>query len=121
MTEQRQIRHGDVLLVPVDSVPASAVRVPPANGELVLAHSESGHHHVIALATPGAAELYQAEQLRDASTLTGYLRCELPVEISHNKAGPHAHQTLPVPAGTYEIRRAREWNPWTRRERRVAD
>lgn len=43
-----QARQGDVLLVPVERIPADAKQVPPVDGTVVLALGEAtGHHHSI--------------------------------------------------------------------------
>lgn len=49
--------QGDVLFVRVDALPTNARRVPDAS-EYVVAHSETGHHHV--LRSPGA-KMYDTE------------------------------------------------------------
>lgn len=46
---RQQARQGDVLLVPVKNIPATAVEVPPADGlPIILAYGETtGHAHGI--------------------------------------------------------------------------
>lgn len=39
------IRHGEVLLKPIDSLPEGAILEKTVKKEIV-AHSETGHHHV---------------------------------------------------------------------------
>lgn len=42
------LRHGDVILVPVDSIPAGGKELPRENGAIVLAYGEvTGHSHTI--------------------------------------------------------------------------
>lgn len=44
----KQIRQGDVLLVPVDTIPADATMSADESGHVVLMHGEvTGHAHVI--------------------------------------------------------------------------
>ena len=44
----RQLRHGDVLLEQMDTIPESAIAVPPTGGKNVLAlGKQSGHAHVL--------------------------------------------------------------------------
>lgn len=52
MTKQRDMRpifQGDCMLIPVDAIPHGALAHPieAVNGVYVLAHSETGHHHVV--------------------------------------------------------------------------
>ena len=44
------IRHGEVLLVPISEIPQEAKLVKEAK-EHIVAHSETGHHHVLELDT----------------------------------------------------------------------
>jgi hypothetical protein len=103
------IRQGDILLIPVTTIP-TGTPAPPEHGRLVLAHGEAtGHTHSIAerdditLVTAG-----EADGLRMWLTLTA------PAELEHPE-----HDTLTVPPGQYEVRRQREY----RRQaiRRVSD
>lgn len=46
---KNQVRQGDVLLLPENSVPATAKKLKPENRRVILAHGEvTGHHHSIA-------------------------------------------------------------------------
>lgn len=97
----KQYRQGDVLLVEVDSVPAEARPVPRENGRLVLAHGEAtGHAHAI---VEESAELVTAEQ---AAELYLLVHGTSAVELVHDE-----HTTIPVPPGSYEVRRQREYTP----------
>ena len=114
MKERMPIRQGDVMLVPVDEIPAEARKQRPRR-RLVLAEGEAtGHHHVLEvdratkleeLLLPGdVAELEQrfVRVLDEAAVLT------------HQE-----HATLEIPPGLYEVRRQREYSP--EEIRRVAD
>ena len=46
--------QGDVLFRRIAAIPASATRVDPVNGRLVITHSETGHDHVMVLDRPKA-------------------------------------------------------------------
>lgn len=113
--------QGDVLLVKVDSLPASGITAKSGD-RIVLAHSETGHHHEVALDKPGKARHYTVDGADESVPLQGFLEVTaLFVELRHKKEGPHAHGTVRVPEGVYEVRRAREYNPWTKSDRRVVD
>jgi hypothetical protein len=96
-----QVRQGDVLLVPVESVPEGA-REHPRGPRIVLAEGEAtGHAHAIAVAPGGPrdARLFELEGVR-------FLDVERPVTLRHEE---HAPITL-VPAA-YRVVIQREFDP----------
>jgi hypothetical protein len=93
------IRQGDLLLVPVDEVPADADLW--RSGLLVLAEGEAtGHAHVL---EDEHASLHSVE-----FNPTWFLNVEEgdPVLLVHEE-----HDALSVPPGAYEVRRQREYVP----------
>lgn len=111
-TITKMAAQGDVMFRRVDKLPADAVKQPHAT-EVIVAHSETGHHHV-------------ALQMQDYYTLPGdrgamlsYLVASgaLPIRIEHRR--PYdTHETLELLNDTpeigeviWEIRRQREWTP----------
>jgi hypothetical protein len=102
----RQIRQGDVLLTPVQSIPSQAQEMSIPE-RLVLAEGEAtGHAHAIQ-ATPRQLEAY-----RDRSLL--YLEVKEPVTLRHEE-----HAPLRVEPGTYVVVRQREI--WQDEWRQVMD
>lgn len=110
-TIKNQGAQGDVLFRRIDEISADAAEQVRKRGQaLVVAHSETGHHHVV---RAERARLFGAE-----SSLVAYLLAEEPVEVEHLR--PYdTHETIALSPGKWEIRRQREWVPegW----RRVAD
>lgn len=103
------IRQGDVLLIPVDTIPANTAPVGRQNGRLILAEGEAtGHAHAIADET---AELVTADE---AAELYLLVHGGDPVSLIHDE-----HDTLTVPPGRYQVRRQREYTP--EQIRQVAD
>lgn len=105
----RQIAQGDLLITRIKAVPVEAEEVPATDGVHVLAHSETGHHHVV--------NAEGVRHFRDTGNpLVGYLSVGADATtLRHLRAwNTHAPQTLPP--GTYELRRQREWHPegWAR-------
>jgi hypothetical protein len=111
-----QAAQGDLLLRRVASIPASAQPAQPEDGNYIVAHSETGHHHVIDAAPnvtvyttedPLLAYLRVIESTEQVETLLRHLR-------QH-----HTHGPIVIGPGKYELRRQREYTPegW----RRVAD
>ena len=98
------IRHGEVILMPVDkSVKGKKVK------KFVVAHSETGHHHVIESDT-----LFTVDDKNFLIELFG------DAAIVHKKTFD-AHKTLPLKEGTYERYEAVEYDPFSKITRRVVD
>jgi len=110
-TFQNQAAQGDLLLIRIDTLPGDATATEPS-AVVVLAHSETGHHHAIS-APPGAVELFGS-----GTPLLAYLRVNRDaVELKHHRTFD-THETLNISRGIYEVRRQREWSPegWRRVE-----
>ena len=99
-------RQGDVLLVPVDEVPAGK-SVKREGSKLILARGEAtGHHH--------AVMERNAELIESAEAV--YLKImEAPAHLTHQE-----HATITVAPGTYRVVRQREYQP-KELPRRVVD
>ena len=100
MKKQLQsIRQGDVLLIPVASLPAGCVPIPDDNGRVVLAYGEvTGHAHAIAS--------MDATLFMDAKTLDRFLDVRAPVIIGHEE-----HSRIELPSGFYQVKQQREYRP----------
>lgn len=95
----RPVFQGDMCLRRVDSIPKDAKR----SKDSIVAHSETGHHHVaekaIVFTTGDAMRLFFKAIGRD------------PVSIVH-KREHDTHKTVQIPPGeVWEVRRQREWVP----------
>lgn len=99
-------RQGDVLLVPIAEVPATALKVKREGDRIILATGEAtGHAH--AVATLGA-ELLADREAR-------YLRVPAGgASVTHEE-----HRPVALPAGSYRVVIQREYTP--EEIRRVAD
>lgn len=113
-TFMNQARQGDLYIKRIAELPIEIKAMPAQDGVYIVAHSESGHHHVIN-AIPGS-EVFESED-----PLTLYLRVinESEVKLEHQKTGPDAHKPILFPSGIFRIRIGRERTPegW----RRVTD
>jgi hypothetical protein len=115
-----QIRQGDVLLVPVASLPAGCVEVPNDRGRIVLAYGEvTGHAHAIAdhrvqrqLQPGAAAEIAEAAIARAKARLLvapngeRFLEVRETVHLSHEEHTAHA-----IPPGIYQLPTQVEYTP----------
>lgn len=99
----RPVAQGDMLIIPIKTIPANA-RAAIAEGQhFILAHSESGHHHVI---DRKKVEVYEAA---DDAFISYIHTLGDDAEIIH-KRDFHTHESLLLKAGqNYEVRRQREY------------
>lgn len=96
-------RQGDVLIIPVASIPKTTTIVDRENGLVILAHGEvTGHHHAIAEPDVQLVTSGQADELRMWLSITS----DDPVDLTHQE-----HNTITLPPGNYEVRRQREYAP----------
>lgn len=109
-----QAAQGDVLFRRIDKLPDGVVPVK-RNGDLVVAHSETGHDHVVS--SPNVT-MYE----HPTNPLIGYLVAHEDFEVKHNRSFD-THATLKMRGGyaevgksVWEIRRQREHTPdgWRR-------
>src|SRR5271157_5351659 len=90
--------QGDVFVKRIDSIPKSAVEAAVSEespGKYVVAHSETGHHHVIDAAR---AKFY----IDPADTMVGYISVfDKHVDIEHLRPFD-THEPLRLPTGSFE-------------------
>lgn len=95
-------RQGDVLILPVQPQAAEGAtkEIPREEGRVVLAHGEvTGHSHAIS-ADNARFVLNELTQKRFLEV------SQAPVALRHEE-----HAEIQLPAGTYEIRIQREYEP----------
>lgn len=107
--------QGDLLIRRIAEIPAGLTEAKAEKGVFVVAHSETGHNHVIkerpnvkwfASNDPMVSYLQVVEATDATETLLEHLRTF------------DTHETICIPPGNYEIRRQREYTPegWRRVE-----
>lgn len=108
----KTMRHGDVLVQQVNTIPAKAKRIKPGPRGYVIAEGEAtGHAHVIA-DTPDV-ELYEMDG-------TLYCRVLAPVQFQHEEHCRTAVGDVPtIPPGTYRFPKQRVFDSGL--ARRVVD
>lgn len=103
--------QGDVYFQRIDALPAGLTRAAPENGHIVVAHSETGHHHVLDASMVEMyrlpEEIYECFLVVKDTTLLEHLR---PFDT---------HEPIQFTPGIYHVKRQREYTPegW----RRAAD
>jgi hypothetical protein len=114
-TFEKTAAQGDVVFRVVDSIPDDVREVPPQGGVHIVAHSETGHHHIVRAA---GVSMFEAP----GNPLVAYLRCAPGVdfEVEHQRDFD-THAPLRRGGNTngptvIEVRRQREWAPegWRR-------
>jgi hypothetical protein len=112
MTIEKMAAQGDVLFRRVKRVP-DGYEALPATVEIVVAHSETGHHHKV----PGLHATHYAQR---ADPMVSYLQLgdAEALEVTHHRPyDTHAPIRLGGGAGAvWEVRRQREHTPegWRR-------
>ena len=107
--------QGDLLIRRIAELPKDAKIIEAEKGVFVVAHSETGHNHVIdampqvkffTTGDPMISYLQVIEATDEAETVIRHLRSF------------DTHESIKVPVGIFEIRRQREYTPegWRRVE-----
>ena len=92
--------QGEILLIPVDSIPEDAKPVQGTDGFHVVAHSETGHHHRM---PSNSVDLFQAAN----DALTQFVDVKRTAVLEHLRK-EHTHEAYEVEPGAYLVRTARE-------------
>ena len=107
-TFKNQAAQGDLLLRRIQALPENIKPALPENGQYIVAHSETGHNHVIEATdhvtfyttdNPMISYLQVIEATEATETLLKHLRSF------------DTHKTISIPPGIYELRRQREFSP----------
>lgn len=108
---KKMAAQGDVMFIRVASIPVTAVTTEAKDGLFVVAHSETGHDHVL--------DSRNAQMLIDKTNdFIAYLKISKETEVKHKRSFD-THESLLLAPGNYEVRRQREYVP--EGFRRVAD
>lgn len=101
-------RQGECLFIQVEEFTDKAEyqTVEPEGNHLIIAHSETRHHHVIDLKRSKNADLL----IGKTNTLIGRLVLGDDCEVKHLR-NDDTHETLKLPKGKYVLRYRREYTP----------
>jgi hypothetical protein len=107
-TFKTQAAQGDLLIRRVTAIPANLKAAPIAQGTFIVAHSETGHNHVID-ARPNV-KVYDTKD-----PLLSYLEVievtDATETLLRHLRGHDTHETISIAPGIYELRRQREYTP----------
>jgi hypothetical protein len=93
--------QGDLNIFEITEIPDDLTPAKLDAGQYTLAHSETGHHHVIDGNTV---------RVFDQDEFTSYMEVSEPSNIVHMR-GFDTHETIPVTPGNYLLTRQREYIP----------
>lgn len=93
-------RHGEVLLKPA-ILPQEAQLIQSGN-DLIIGHSESGHHHVLTLEKNVLEKTANAVIKIFEFEGKTYLDIPLEAQLKHQKVGTETHGTQTIQPGIYE-------------------
>lgn len=114
-TFKNQAAQGDLLIRRINALPGGAKPVAAEKGHFVVAHSETGHNHVIA-ARPNVALFTTGDPM--VSYLQVVEATDATETLLEHLRSYDTHETISIPPGVYEVRRQREYTPegWRRVE-----
>lgn len=110
--------QGEIYARKIEALPEGLTPFKEKKGRAwVISHSESGNHHVI-----DEAGVTVMERTKDvpAGMRILYAIVEEPTELRQD-AGADAHEAHSLDPGIYEMRIAREYDPFSEQARQVAD
>ena len=106
-TFNRMAAQGDFIIMKIESLPEGLIPMEPENNKYVVAHSETGHNHVMERTNVMA---FRPKDVKDVDLYELFLVVKEPTEINHLRSFD-THEALLVPPGNYKIRRQREYTP----------
>jgi hypothetical protein len=121
-TFSKRAAQGEIMIrrignLPSDrALPAGYTTLPAEKGVLIVGHSETGHHHIIDARHGSVAVMDKPpEGMRILRALI-----EQPTPLKHLRE-TDTHQPIMLEPGEYELRIAREYDPYEKLARQVAD
>lgn len=95
--------QGDIYIRRVEALPANAIAEKPDNGRVIVAHSETGHDHVMDAA---AVTMYRLPD----SIMDCLLVVNEPTTLRHLREHD-THEPILFEKGTFHVRRQQEYTP----------
>ncbi len=109
--------QGEIYARKLNALPVGLADFTEKRGSAwIISHSESGHHHVI-----DDAGVTVMERVKDVPAGMRILVAIVEQPSSLRQDASDAHEAHDLPPGIYEIRIAREYDPFSEQARRVAD
>jgi hypothetical protein len=96
--------QGDVAFRKIDTLPKGLKPVISDNGAFVVAHSETGHNHIV-MERPTVKMFAAMDEFRSYLVVE-----EEPAAVEHLRSFD-THETIHLSPGVWEVRRQREYTP----------
>lgn len=109
-TFKNMAAQGDFIILRVKEFPKNLVEVKPENDRFVVAHSETGHNHVMVLERPDTVRAYKDKNTKEVDLYEMFFEVDTETPIEHLRSFD-THETLLVPPGKFMIKRQREYVP----------
>lgn len=108
--------QGEITIIAIDTLPEGISTKPVERVPLgwIVSHSESGNHHVLT----GGEVLERTDNVPEGMQVL-YALLDGPASLVQDAPVPHDGYDLP--AGIYELRISREYDPFAEHALRVAD
>lgn len=100
-TFKKQAAQGDLLITMVEYIPSDLKKMKPENGNYIVAHSETGHHHTLPI---------HGVVVYEETPFSLYVEVLKETELKHRRSFD-THESLRVRPGKYRINRQREYTP----------
>ena len=102
-TFEKTAAQGDVFFERIRKLPDGVLEVPAEGGFVIVAHSETGHHHVM---DRNAVTMYRSpEEIYEC-----FLVIKEPATLEHQRPFD-THESIQFAPGIYRARRQREYVP----------
>ena len=108
--------QGEIRAYRIDKIPGDVKPLAMDNGQFVIGHSETGHHHVL---EADRVEVFEANTAPEGMRVL-YALLETPGELKHLR-GFDTHAPQAFAPGAYMFRTDREFDPYAELARRSAD
>lgn len=110
------VRHGEVILKPIDVLPKEA-KLNNEDYKIIVAHSETGHHHILEV-----KDKVDVSKIKIYSW-NGETYLEVPqiAELWHQKTGKDVHKTHRIMPSAYKIILKKEFDYFSGLLKQVRD
>ena len=95
--------QGDAMIKRIDALPEGLKESKAENGKLIVAHSETGHHHTV-------LERNAQMLIDETNEFIKYLVVSNDTELTHERSFD-THESLLLKKGTYKVINQREYTP----------
>jgi len=106
-TFTKMAAQGDFIILKINKLPENLEPINKVDGVFVIAHSETGHNHVMEAEHVTA---YKEPGLSDSDIFELFLSVDHSTEIEHLRSFD-THESLLVEPGNYVVKRQREYLP----------